>query len=82
MRSRVDFARIPAGETDPIHDARWELDAVQGLSRRFESLIDAPLTEIAQLVGVDYEPLRTLPLAVVTMVDGTFTRVAFGSVAG
>lgn len=60
--------------TGPADSDSPELDAVQSLSRRFETLINARLSEIAQLVGVDYEPLRTLPFAVVTMVDGTFTR--------
>ncbi len=65
------YAFLGTGPTD--HD-NPDLDAVQSLSRRFETLIDVRLSEIAQLVGVDYEPLRTLPFAVVTMVDGTFTR--------
>lgn len=60
--------------TGPTDYDNPDLDAVQSLSRRFETLIEVLLSEIAQLVGVDYEPLRTLPCAVVTMVDGTFTR--------
>lgn len=60
--------------TGPTEYDTPDLDAVQSLSRRFEALIDVLLSEIAQLVDVDYEPLRTLPFAVVTMVDGTFTR--------
>ncbi|MDF3335930.1 TetR/AcrR family transcriptional regulator [Mycolicibacterium septicum] len=65
------YAFLGSGPTD--YDSP-DLDAVQTLSRRFETLIDVSLSEIAQLVGVDYEPLRTLPFAVVAMVDGTFTR--------
>lgn len=65
------YAFLGTGPTDYDNP---DLDAVQSLSRRFETLIDVLLSEIAQLVGVDYEPLRTLPCAVVTMVDGTFTR--------
>ncbi|WP_051288502.1 TetR/AcrR family transcriptional regulator [Mycobacterium sp. URHD0025] len=60
--------------TGPTDDDTADVDAVQRLSRRFETLIDGLLSEIAGKVGVDYEPLRTLPWAVVTMVDGTFTR--------
>lgn len=60
--------------TGPADSDNTELDAIQSLSHRFETLIDVRLSEIAQLVGIDYEPLRTLPFAVVTMVDGTFTR--------
>lgn len=60
--------------TGPTDIDNVDSDAVQSLSRRFERLIDALLSEIAQLVGVDYAPLRTLPSAVVAMVDGAFTR--------
>lgn len=65
------YAFLGTGPTD--YD-KPGLDAVQSLSQRFETLIDELLSEIAQLVRVDYEPLWTLPCAVVTMVDGTFMR--------
>ncbi|MGV0804720.1 TetR/AcrR family transcriptional regulator [Mycolicibacterium setense] len=65
------YAFLGTGPTDFDNP---ESDAVQSLSRRFERLIDALLSEIAQLVGLDYAPLRTLPSAVVAMVDGAFTR--------